>query len=131
MKGRQLLKTGEKYYVADLGLRNLVLGVRDSDYGHALENIVYLELIRRGWLVFVGKVGPAEIDFIAQKDSKTVYYQVSLTILEESTKLRELAPLEKTGDSFPKYLLTLDPLPQSTHNGIIIKNVVDWLVEED
>ena len=131
VKGRQLLKTGEKYYVADLGLRNLVLGVRDSDYGHALENIVYLELIRRGWLVFVGKVGPAEIDFIAQKDSKTVYYQVSLTILEESTKLRELAPLEKTGDSFPKYLLTLDPLPQSTHNGIIIKNVVDWLVEED
>ena len=131
VKGRQLLKTGEKYYVADLGLRNLVLGVRDSDYGHALENIVYLELIRRGWLVFVGKVGPAEIDFIAQKDSKTVCYQVSLTVLEESTKLRELAPLEKTGDSFPKYLLTLDPLPQSTHNGIIIKNVVDWLVEED
>jgi predicted AAA+ superfamily ATPase len=79
----------------------------------------------------VGKVGPAEIDFIAQKDSKTVYYQVSLTVLEESKKLRELAPLEKTGDSFPKYLLTLDPLPQSTHNGIIIKNVVDWLVEED
>ena len=129
VKGRQLLKTGEKYYVADLGLRNLVLGERNSDYGHALENIVYLELIRRGWSVFVGKAGPAEIDFIAQKDMKTVYYQVSLTVLEESTKLRELAPLEKVGDSFPKCLLTLDPLPLSTHNGIIIKNVIDWLVE--
>ena len=131
VKGRQLLKTGEKYYVADLGLRDIVLGVRDSDYGHALENIVFLELIRRGWSVFVGKVGPQEIDFIAQKDMKTVYYQVSLTILDESTKLRELGPLEKVGDSFPKYLLTMDLLPQSTHNGIFIKNVVDWLVEED
>ena len=131
MKGKQLLKTGEKYYVADLGLRNLVLGERNSDYGHALENIVCLELIRRGWSVFVGKVGAAEIDFIAQKDMKTVYYQVALTILDESTKRRELDALEKVGDSFPKYLLTLDSLPESTHNGIVIKNVVDWLVESE
>lgn len=131
VKGKQLLKTGEKYYVADLGFRNLVLGERNSDYGHALENIVCLELIRRGWSVFVGKVGAAEIDFIAQKDMKTVYYQVALTILDESTKLRELDALEKVGDSFPKYLLTLDPLPESNYNGIVIKNVVDWLVEED
>ena len=131
VKGKQLLKTGEKYYVADLGLRNLVLGERNSDYGHAIENIVCLELIRRGWSVFVGKVGAAEIDFIAQKDMKTVYYQVALTILDESTKRRELDALEKVGDSFPKYLLTLDRLPESTYNGIVIKNVVDWLVESE
>ena len=131
IKGRQFLKTGEKYYVADLGLRNLVLGERTDDFGHALENIVCMELIRRGWTVFVGKVGPSEIDFIVQKDLKTVYYQVSLTILDEATKRRELAPLERIGDSFPKFLLTLDPLPLSTHNGIIIKNVVDWLIEPD
>ena len=131
VKGRQLLKTGEKYYVADFGLRNLVLGERDADFGHMLENIVCLELIRRGWSVFVGKVGPAEIDFIAQKNMKTVYYQVSLTILDEATRRRELEPLEKVDDSYPKILLTLDPLPQSDHKGIVIKNVVDWLLEED
>jgi predicted AAA+ superfamily ATPase len=131
VKGRQLLKTGEKYYVADLGLRNLVLGERDADFGHMLENIVCLELIRRGWSVFVGKVGPAEIDFIAQKNMKTVYYQVSLTILDEETRRRELEPLEKVDDSYPKILLTLDSLPQSDHKGIVIKNVVDWLLEED
>ena len=131
VKGRHLLKTGEKYYVADLGLRNLVLGERDADFGHMLENIVCLELIRRGWSVFVGKVGSAEIDFIAQKNMKTVYYQVSLTILDEATRRRELEPLEKVDDSYPKILLTLDSLPQSDHKGIVIKNVVDWLLEED
>ena len=96
-----------------------------------LENIVCLELIRRGWSVFVGKVGSAEIDFIAQKNMKTVYYQVSLTILDEATRRRELEPLEKVDDSYPKILLTLDSLPQSDHKGIVIKNVVDWLLEED
>jgi hypothetical protein len=76
-------------------------------------------------------VGPAEIDFIAQKNMKTVYYQVSLTILDEATRRRELEPLEKVDDSYPKILLTLDSLPQSDHKGIVIKNVVDWLLEEE
>lgn len=131
VKGRQLLKTGAKYYAVDLGLRNLVIGEHDSDYGHALENIVYLELLRRGHAVFVGKVGASEIDFVAQRDGLTMYVQVSLSVLDESVKRRELAPLESVGDSFPKFVLTLDPLPATTHKGIIIENVVDWLAGRD
>lgn len=131
VKGKQLLKTGAKYYTADLGLRNLVLGERNADFGHALENVVYLELRRRGWRVFVGKEGAKEIDFIAQRDGRTAYFQVALTALDEDTRRRELASLEAVDDSFPKTLLTLDPLPYSTHKGIAILNAVDWLTGKE
>lgn len=108
IKGKQYLKTQEKYYIVDIGLRNALLGFHGGDYGHILENIAYLELRRRGYEVGVGKLGTLEVDFVATKPGRKVYYQVSASILDETTRARELAPLRKIPDQYEKVILTMD-----------------------
>lgn len=129
IKGKQYLMTNEKYYLADLGLRYFVLGDKGVDQGHILENIVYLELIRRGYQVFVGTIPNGEIDFVAMRQGEIEYYQVSATVMDIETLKRELSPLQKITDQFPKYLLTLDVLGAGTsHEGIRQLNVLEWLL---
>jgi len=128
IKGKQYLATGSKYYIADIGLRYYLLGSRQTDGGHILENIVYLELIRRGYEVYVGKVGDAEVDFIAVNSEGEEYYQVSQTVMDEQTLKRELSSLEAIKDHNPKYLLTMDYTPFTSHNGIKQINVLEWLL---
>lgn len=130
IKGRDYLRTGEKYYLADVAFRYLLLGDKKQDYGHILENVVYLELIRRGYQVFIGKTGNQEVDFVAFKGTDLEYYQVSLSVLNENTLKRELSALESISDHNPKYLLTLDALPVTSHNGIKQINVLDWLLDK-
>jgi predicted AAA+ superfamily ATPase len=134
IKGKQYLVTGAKYSLADLGLRYYLLGGKKADAGHILENVVYLELLRRGCEVHVGKVGAAEVDFIAVGQNGEEYYQVAYTAEGEAGKdgktilERELAPLEAIRDHNPKYLLTLDFTPDASHNGIKQLNALDWLL---
>jgi predicted AAA+ superfamily ATPase len=128
IKGRQYLKTGEKYYVADIGLRYYLLGSQKSDAGRALENVVYLELLRRGYEVHIGKAGNSEVDFIVSNEKGTEYYQVALTVRDENTLVREIAPLDGIDDHNPKFLLTLDDDPAASHNGIRQVNALDWLL---
>lgn len=131
VKGKQYLQTGNKYYAADIGLRYIALGTKKADEGHILENVVYLELLRRGYEVYVGKVGLAEVDFIAIGDEGEEYYQVAYTVIDTDGKTleRELAPLNAIGDHNPKYLLTMDLGPLVSHNGIKQINVTDWLLK--
>jgi predicted AAA+ superfamily ATPase len=128
IKGKQYLETNGKYYLVDIGLRYYLLGSKYVDYGHVLENIVYLELIRRGYEVYIGKVDNQEIDFVAIKNGDIEYYQVSQTVTEKSTLECELKPLKKIKDHNPKYLLTLDNVPNISHNGIKQLYVLDWLL---
>jgi predicted AAA+ superfamily ATPase len=130
IKGKQYLKTSDKYYLVDIGLRYYLLGSAHTDAGRLLENVIYLELIRRGCRVSIGKVGPAEVDFITEKNGKTAYYQVSQTVLDPNTLARELAPLNTIKDHNPKFLLTLDYFPAS-YNGIQHINALDWLLQRD
>ncbi|MDE5574800.1 MAG: ATP-binding protein [Bacteroidales bacterium] len=129
IKGMQYLKTLEKYYLVDMGLRRLLLGSRNFDAGRILENIVYLELIRRKYKVYVGKIDSLEVDFVAMGNKGPVYYQVAATVRDEATLKRELASLQKINDQYPKYLLTLDEDPDADYNGIRRINVLQWLVE--
>jgi predicted AAA+ superfamily ATPase len=129
IKGRQQLKSMAKFYVVDVGLRRMLLGSRSVDVGHILENIVYLELIRRGNEVFVGKVNAMEVDFVAMDVNGTNYYQVAATVREEKTLERELKSLRALNDAYPKTLLTLDDDPEADYDGIKRKNVLDWLME--
>ncbi len=129
IKGKQYLATGSKYYVADIGLRYYLLGTKHTDMGHILENIVYLELLRRGYEVYVGKIGATEVDFIAINEEGKSYYQVSMTVMENQTLKRELSSLEAIKDHNPKYLLTMDYTPLTSHNGIKQMNVLEWLVD--
>jgi len=130
VKGKQYLKTGDKYYVADVGLRYALLGTKKADEGRILENIVFLELFRRGYDVYVGKVGSSEVDFVAVGDEGEEYYQVAYTVIDADgrTLERELAPLDAISDHNPKYLLTMDHTPLTSHNGIKQINVIDWLL---
>lgn len=128
-KGKTYLKLLEKYYAADIGLRFLLLGQKANDVGHILENVVYLELIRRGYSVFVGKVDDTEIDFVAQNSLGNTYIQVSASVRDENTLKRELRPLQALNDNYPKILLTLDEDPDCDYNGIQKRNVLDWLLE--
>ena len=128
IKGKQYLKTGEKYYIADIGLRYYLLGPQKADMSRALENVVYLELLRRGYEVWIGKVGNAEVDFVATNENGSEYYQVSLTVRDENTLSRELASLNSIADHSPKFLLTLDDDPMASHNGIRQLNALDWLL---
>ena len=140
IKGKKYLDSTSKYYVADVGLRNAILGNFDRDFGHILENIVYLELLRRGYSVSVGtitkyvrngkdrKAKNIEVDFIAKKSDKIEYYQVALNALEPETLQRELTSLEEINDNYPKYLLTLD-YGSGNNNGIKRLNVLDWLLQ--
>lgn len=127
IKGKEYLKSLEKYYVSDIGLRNFMLGKKAMDVGHILENIVYLELIRRGYEVYVGKVDDMEIDFVAQNTQGNTYIQVSASVRDENTLARELKPLKAVRDNYPKILLTLDDDPDGDYDGIIRKNALDWL----
>ena len=130
VKGKAILQRNAKYYVVDSAFRKFLLSRTDSDRGHILENIVYLELIRRGYRVYVGHLQNGEIDFVAKKPHRLEYYQVSYTVMEDTTLRRELSPLEKLDDNYPKYLLTMDVLHKTdNHNGIEQKNVLDWLLE--
>ncbi len=134
IKGKQYLKTGEKYYVSDLGLRYFVLGRKIGDYGHILENIVYLELLRRGYDVYIGKFDEYEVDFVAiNKDGKT-YFQVAETLIGTDNNIkileRELKSLRKIDDNYEKIILTLDKTPLANEEGIKIQNVLEWLLDK-
>lgn len=135
IKGKQYLDSNAKYYVADIGLRTALLGIKDMDAGHILENIVYLELIRRGYEVSVGKLVKGgkniEVDFVAKKSGGLVeYYQVALNVLDQQILQRELASLEAIDDNYPKFLLSMD-YGSGENNGIKRLNVFDWLLQED
>lgn len=128
IKGKAYLQSLSKYYIADLGLRNYLLGGKVADLGFMLENIVFLELCRRGFSVQIGKVGTKEIDFIARKADELIYYQVAASILDANTFQREISPLQSVKDNYPKVLLTLDRYSLG-QDGINQKNLVDWLLE--
>ena len=126
--GRQLLRQNRKLYIADLGLRRQLVTRRNYDLGFSLENTVYLELLRRGYRVRIGKVGPTEVDFVAVRGERTEYYQVTASMTEESVFNREIAPLRAIADNYPKTILTLDRLTAGNVGGIEIINAVDWLL---
>ena len=129
IKGKEILKTQEKYYAVDIGLRYYILGQNSGrDMGHILENIVYLELLRRGYTVYIGKLEDLEIDFVAKNTKETIYYQVSLTTREETTLDRELTPLQKINDNYQKIILTMDDDLDADFDGIKKINVIDWLL---
>lgn len=130
IRGGQYLSTQPKYYAVDLGLRRLLLGQRGGDVGHELENVVYLELLRRGHEVCVGKSDEGEVDFVARKAGETSYYQVAVTVLDETVRQRELAPLARIRDHCPKMLLTLDDIePEADFDGIRKRHALQWLLE--
>lgn len=131
VKGKNLLVRDYKYYSVDTGLRSYLLGKKaDSDMGHILENIVYLELLRRGYKVYVGKVDDLEVDFVAENREGLKYFQVALSVRDDKVLERELKSLQRTGDHYPKYLLTLDMDLESDYDGITKINVVDWLLDK-
>ncbi|MFW5670510.1 MAG: ATP-binding protein, partial [Acetivibrio ethanolgignens] len=129
IKGKQYLKTLDKYYVVDIGLRNMLLGSRSFDVGHVLENIVFLELKRRGFEVYIGKFDDLEVDFVAMNENGRTYYQVAATVRDQGTLKRELASLQKISDHYPKYILTLDEDPDADYEGIKRINVLSWLLD--
>lgn len=131
VKGKNLLVRDYKYYSVDTGLRSYLLGKKaDSDMGHILENIVYLELLRRGYKVYVGKVDDLEVDFVAENREGLKYFQVALSVRDDKVLERELKSLQRTGDHYPKYLLTLDMDLESDYDGITKINVIDWLLNK-
>ena len=128
LKGKIHLKSESKYYICDTGLRNLILGTANQDLGHQIENIVYLELLRRGYTINIGKAGRGmEVDFVVFRDKSTAYYQVSASVLDDNTLERELKPLKNIRDNYPKFLLTLDDF-SGDHGGINQINLIDWLL---
>ena len=128
IKGKQFLKTGDKHYLVDPGMRYFLLGSQIGDEGRVLENVVFLELRRRGYELSFGKIDNVEVDFVAVKNGQPVYFQVALTVREQSTLQRELRPLDNISDHNPKYLLTLDDDPPASYNGIRRINALDWLL---
>lgn len=130
VKGKQLLKTLDKYYLVDIGLRRMLLGSKAIDAGRVLENIVFLELLRRKKKVYIGKVDDLEVDFVAVDQNEITYYQVAATVRDESTLSRELASLQKIKDQYPKYTITLDNDPIINHNGIKQVYAIDWLLDK-
>ncbi len=131
IKGKSYLKTQEKYYITDIGLRNAVLGLRDVDQGHIIENVVYLELIRKGYVVSIGKLRDSVIDFIAVNQNTKIYIQVALSVVEDTTLQRELGPLKKLRDDYQKVLITSDKLLNNDFDGIKHINLIDFLTNND
>ncbi len=129
VNGKQLLKQNGKYYIVDLGLRRYLLPKRNYDLGFSLENLVFLELVRRGFTVNIGKIGVQEIDFVAKKGDCTQYIQVSASLTEQSTFERELSSLKMIKNNFPKIILTLDKFTLGNYEGIEVKSVIDWLLD--
>ena len=128
--GKQLLKTNTKYYMVDLGIRNLILPKKSYDLGFSVENVVYFELLRRGYKVSVGKYGNTEIDFVAEKNGELEYIQVTADMTAKETFDRELAPLTAVKDNYRKRVLTLDKFTVGNYDGIEVKNVVEWLTDK-
>lgn len=128
IRGKQYLKTLEKYYVVDIGMRYMLLGTRGTDVGHILENVIYLELRRRGHEVYVGKLDELEVDFVVKEPKRTTYIQVAASVRDSNTLERELAPLQKIPDHYPKMILTLDEDPEADYEGIRRMNALDWLM---
>ena len=130
VKGKQLLKTLEKNYIIDMGFRNMLLGYRDADRGHIIENIVFLELIRRDWRVYIGKVGETEVDFVAEKPGEKMYIQVTESMMSPETRERELRPLRMIPDNYEKIVLSMDRSYIHSYDGIKSLYLIDWLLEE-
>ncbi|MGN0558591.1 MAG: ATP-binding protein [Acutalibacteraceae bacterium] len=128
--GKQLLKTKQKMYIVDLGIRRHLLARKKYDLGFSLENIVFLELLRRGYDVKTGKIDSKEIDFVARKNDNVYYYQVTASMVEESTFEREIAPLKSISDNYPKIVLTLDRFSLGNYDGIEVVNAIDWLLQK-
>lgn len=128
--GKQLLKINKKLYIVDLGLRNHILPRKNYDLGFSLENVVYFELLRRGYKVMIGKVGNTEVDFVAEKQGEYIYYQVTADMTAKETFDREMRPLTLIRDNYEKVVLTADRLTIGNYNGIRVKNITDWLLEK-
>lgn len=128
VKGRQLLKTLGKNYIIDMGFRNMLLGYRDADRGHIIENIVFLELIRRDYRVYIGKVGETEVDFVAEKPDDKLYIQVTESMQSSETRERELRPLRMISDNYEKIVLSMDRNFINSYDGIKSLNLIDWLL---
>ena len=128
IKGKEYLRTLGKYYIVDIGLRNYLLGFRNRDSGHTIENIVYFELLRRGYDVSIGKVDNSEVDFIATKADDKLYVQVTESMASEDVRRRELAPLQKINDNYEKIVLSLDPGLDASYDGIKSLNLINWLL---
>lgn len=130
IKGKQLLKTLGKNYIIDLGFRNLLLGYRDADRGHIIENVVFLELIRRDYRVYIGKVGETEVDFVAEKPEEKLYIQVTESMQTQDTRERELRPLRGIPDNYEKIVLSIERSFINSYDGIKSLNLIDWLLKE-
>ncbi|HIS86792.1 MAG TPA: ATP-binding protein [Candidatus Caccenecus avistercoris] len=128
IKDKSVLKTLGKYYISDTGIRNIILGFRNINEGHLLENVVYLELLRRGYKVSVGKTYEYEVDFVAENPNEIIYLQVSLSISEEKVRDREIRSLENIKDNYEKIILTMDKTINQDFNGIKVTNIIDWLL---
>ena len=128
VKGKEVMKSLEKYYLADTGLKNIVAGYTLENYGHSIENIVYLELLRRGYQVYVGRSGGKEIDFVAKSNEETRYFQVTETLIDKNTLEREVAPFRNTGDFYEKTIITADKTYVTNFDGIKIVNLIDFLL---
>ena len=128
IKGKEYLRTLGKYYIVDIGLRNYLLGFRDRDIGHALENVVFFELLRRGYDVSIGKVDNLEVDFIATKPDNKIYIQVTESMTSEDVRQRELKPLQKIPDNYEKIVLSLNTGMETSYEGIKSVNLIDWLI---
>jgi len=129
IKGKQHLKTLGKYYIVDMGIRNMLLGYRDADRGHILENVVYLELLRRDFRVYLGKIGEKEVDFIAEKPDRKIYIQVTESMNGTETRERELAPLREIPDHYEKLVLSMDRSYINSYDGIWAKNIIEFLLQ--
>lgn len=129
IKGKEYLRTLGKYYIVDIGLRNYLLGVRNRDTGHVLENIIYFELLRRGYDVAIGKVDQIEVDFIATNEDEKIYIQVTESMMSEDVRNRELEPLKRIRDNYEKIVLSLETGIENSYDGIKSKNLIEWLIE--
>ncbi len=127
--GKLILKQNQKYYIVDLGLRNHILAKQKYDIGFTLENIVFLELYRRGYRINVGKIGTSEVDFIAFKNNAFEYYQVTSTMLDENVFNREITPLRNIKDNYKKFIITSDYIGLGNYEGIEVINIIDWLLQ--
>ena len=130
LKGKRILKYDEKYYLCDLGFREVIIGNNQRDITRVIENIVYMELLRRGYEITIGKVDNLEVDFVCRKHDKPIYIQVSYLLASEDTVEREFRPLMGISDNYPKYVITMDDVNMS-HEGIEHVNLVDFLVDDD
>lgn len=130
VKGKQYLKSLGKYYIVDIGLRRLLLGDKNSDIGHILENIVFLELLRRDYKVSIGKIDDLEVDFVAENAGEKIYFQVAASVLDENAFAREIKPLKKIADNYPKYIISMDEI-SSNEDGIKQVNIIDFLLGKE